>query len=441
MALYVGPRFREATGNRSMMMEMLRCAVVLACGLALSSGARAESVFSNVQPAAVSAGSPVTARFEAVPLDNAEALKPFYALLKRAGEKQAQVRIAYYGDSHTAPDLITGRLRHGLQSAFGEAGIGFVPAAKPWPYHRHSLVEYVESKGFTGVRISRSVRGGKLGLFGAALKVTGKRPAIARLRTHGYAGETGNSTDLTLYYLKQPRGGRVSIAVDGKRITQLSTAGKPDEAGYLAFSAPLGTHEIELRTQGDGPVTLFGLTLDQKGPGVILDTLGIPGARAKFHLLWDEPLYREHLLRRNPDLVVLSYGTNEAGDKDLSPADYEQTLRRTVLRIKSYLPSVSCLLVGPTDRPELAEDGTLHTRDQLYGIVAVQRRLAHELGCAFFDVAQSMGGPMSIVRLAQQSPPLATRDHVHLTMKGYEALGDALLESLMMGYRALDPRR
>jgi len=43
--------------------------------------------------------------------------------------------------------------------------------------------------------------------------------------------------------------------------------------------------------------------------------------------------------------------------------------------------------------------------------------------------------------LAQQSPPLATRDHVHLTMKGYEALGDALLESLMMGYRALDPRR
>lgn len=421
---------------------MLRRAVVLAGILGLSSvvhGVRAESVLSNVQPAAVLGSAPSAApaspRFEPVSLDNPVALAPFYALLTRAGQKQAQVRIAYYGDSHTAPDLITARVRHGLQSEFGEAGIGFVSAAKPWPYHRHSMVEYVESKGFTGVRISRSVRSGKLGLLGAALKATGKRPATVRLRTHNYASEKGHTNQLTLYYLKQPRGGRVRVLVDGKPVS-LSTAGKLEEAGYLQLDAPLGPHELELKTQGDGPVTLFGFTLDQKGPGVILDTLGIPGARAKFHLLWDEPLYREHLLKRNPDLVVLAYGTNEAGDEDLSPADYEQTLRRTVLRIKSYLPSVSCLLVGPTDRPEQAEDGTLHTRDQLYGIVAVQRRLARELGCAFFDVAQSMGGPMSIVRLAAQSPALATRDHVHLTMKGYEALGEALLESLLAGYRA-----
>jgi lysophospholipase L1-like esterase len=273
-------------------------------------------------------------------------------------------------------------------------------------------------------------------LFGAALKASGKKPAVALLRTRGYAGQSGHVSELTLYYLKQPGGGHVRVMVDGKRMALLSTAGKSEEAGYLALSAPLGQHEIELKTQGDGPVTLFGLTLDQKGPGVIVDTLGIPGARAKFHLLWDEPLYREHLLKRNPDLVVLAYGTNEAGDEDLSPSDYEQTLRRTVLRIKGYLPHVSCLLVGPTDRPEQAEDGSLHTRDQLYGIVAVQRRLAKELGCAFFDVAQAMGGPMSIVRLAAQTPPLAKRDYVHLTSPGYEALGDALLESLLVSYGA-----
>lgn len=398
--------------------------------------AHSEPALTQLQPAAVASGAPVSTCFEPVPLDNARALKPFYALLQRVAARQAQVRIAYYGDSHTAPDLITARVRHGLQSAFGEAGIGFVTAAKPWPYHRHSMLEYAESKGFTGRRISRSVRGGKLGLFGAALETKGKKPAVALLRTHGYAGESGHVSELTLYYLKQPSGGRVRIMIDGKRVALQSTAGKSDEPGYLQLSAPLGAHEIELRTMGDGPVTLFGLTLDQKGPGVILDTLGIPGARAKFHLLWDEPLYREHLLKRNPDLVVLAYGTNEAGDEDLSAADYEQTLRRTVQRIKSYLPSVSCLLVGPTDRPERADDGTIRTRDQLYGIVAVQRRLASELGCAFFDVAQSMGGPMSIVRLAAQSPPLASRDHVHLTMKGYEALGDALLESLLQPYRA-----
>ena len=46
--------------------------------------------------------------------------------------------------------------------------------------------------------------------------------------------------------------------------------------------------------------------------------------------------------------------------------------------------------------------------------------------------------PDTIVRLAAQTPPLAKRDYVHLTSPGYEALGDALLESLMVSYGAAE---
>lgn len=377
--------------------------------------------------------------FVSLPLENERALEPFFKALK-AANKQHKVRVAFYGDSHTAPDLITSRLRAALQPRFGEAGAGFMLPAKPWKYHRHGQLEYVESKGFVGTRISKSVREGKFGLLGAALTIKGKKRGTALLKLRADLPASGKASDIELYYLKQPNGGRVRFSVDGKRIALISTALKPgvkpqSEAGYQRVHVEEGLHEIALETQGDGPVTLFGLTLEQEGGGVVVDTLGIPGARAKFHSLWNEPLYREHLQRRSPELFVLAYGTNEAGDEDLSLRDYEQTVRETVRRIQGYLPRASCLLVGPTDRPERQEDGTLAPRAAISAITEVQRKLASELNCAFFDVLKAMGGPMSIVRLTQHDPPLAQRDYVHLNQRGYELLGDALAESLLRAAR------
>jgi lysophospholipase L1-like esterase len=356
----------------------------------------------------------------------------FFASLKRAAGKQGQARVVFYGDSHTAPDLITGRLRQSLQAEFGDAGPGFIMPGKPFPHHHHTLVEYSTTKGLTGLRINRSVREGKFGLFGAALKA--KKAVTVHLRTRRYGKASGHASELELYYLKQPGGGRVQLLVDGKPLAPVSSKSQVVAGGYQRYHVPDGLHAIDLRTS-EGPVTLLGLTLERKQPGVIVDTLGIPGARAKFHLLWDEELYSEQLKKREPDLVVLAYGTNEAGDEDLSLSDYEQTLRKTVARIKGLTPKASCLLLGPTDRPEKLDDGSWVPRAALHSVNTLQRKIAAELGCAFVDVQAAMGGPMSIMRLGQVDPPYAARDFVHLTMRGYEALGDALHSALMDAYR------
>jgi lysophospholipase L1-like esterase len=132
----------------------------------------------------------------------------------------------------------------------------------------------------------------------------------------------------------------------------------------------------------------------------------------------------------------MAYGTNECGDEDLSLSDYEHTLRKTLTRLRGLTPHASCLLLGPTDRPEKLEDGRWAPRAAVLSINALQRKVAGELGCAFVDVQAAMGGPMSIIRLAGVDPPYAARDFVHLTMRGYEALGDALHAALLRAYRA-----
>ena len=62
---------------------------------------------------------------------------------------------------------------------------------------------------------------------------------------------------------------------------------------------------------------LFGWVAEN-ATGVTYETLGINGAQASIVLDWNEPVLKSNIERRNPSLIVLAYGTNEAGRKDLT---------------------------------------------------------------------------------------------------------------------------
>jgi lysophospholipase L1-like esterase len=236
-----------------------------------------------------------------------------------------------------------------------------------------------------------------------------------------------------------PHRGALDVLIDGKKAAHVRTSGPARGAGYATVELPAGARRVELRTLGDGPIRLFGASLEKPGPGVILDTLGIPGSRAKYQLLWDDALYREHLAHRRPDLVALAYGTNESGD-DSPIEQYEAEVRQVVKRIREVAPDAACLLIGPSDRPVRLPSGALTEHTERYAhrprtaqIVDAQRRVARELGCGFFDVVAFMGGPLSMVRWVHHSPALGTPDYVHFTRVGYERLGEVLFEAMLEG--------
>ena len=80
------------------------------------------------------------------------------------------------------------------------------------------------------------------------------------------------------------------------------------------------------------------------------------------HLYWDDAVYREHLARRRPDLLVLAYGTNESGDDDVPLDAYEERLPHVLTRTREVARGASCLLIGPSDRPLRNDDGTFADR-------------------------------------------------------------------------------
>ncbi|HEY8430267.1 MAG TPA: GDSL-type esterase/lipase family protein [Sandaracinaceae bacterium] len=362
------------------------------------------------------------------------ALAPLYRALRRAEAGEGQARILFYGASHVAADYFTNVVRTRLQERFGDAGHGFILPARPWRYYRHlGGVSVESSRRWEARRITASSREVEpLGLAGVAVESSSP--------TDWGRIDTGSQTAsrFEIFYWRQPRGGAFDVYLDGRRVRRISTAAEEPGPDYAVVTAEDARHVLEVRVRGNGPVRLFGVSIEREVPGVIVDTLGINGARASSHLLWDEALHTEHLRRRAPDLVVLAYGTNESGDDDHPIEDYEATLRSVVARVRGTVPDAACMLIGPSDRPLRQPDGAFVERPRTQQIIEVQRRVSRDFGCAFFDLVAFGGGPLHMVQWAAAEPPFAQTDYVHYTARGYLRLGEVLHAAIMRGWEAAE---
>ncbi len=85
-----------------------------------------------------------------------------------------------------------------------------------------------------------------------------------------------------------------------------------------------------------GPVRLFGITAEKAGPGVVYDSLGLNGASITvLTRMFNQDHWAEELRHRNPDLVVINYGTNEADFAAFVDKQYEKELREAIRRVRA----------------------------------------------------------------------------------------------------------
>ena len=248
-------------------------------------------------------------------------LDRFYAALWRTerGEPLAITRILHYGDSPTTADLITGDTRQLLQKRFGDAGHGFTLIGKPWAWYGHRGVD-LSSHGWQMDPGTRwDLRNGLFGLGGVAFT--------------GGAGGTGafsrvtlrdpTQTRLEVWFLRQPNGGDIAISSGGQPIGSIATGAPSRAAGFETFDLKPGTGTLDFSTEG--PVRLFGITLEKRKTGVVYDSVGLNGASVSMlALIFNESHWAEELRHRNPDLVVLNYGTNESGFAAFLTREYEK---------------------------------------------------------------------------------------------------------------------
>jgi len=365
------------------------------------------------------------------------ALDAFRTAMGRAARRKGQVRIAFYGASHTAADLWTGELRRLLQDRVGDAGHGFVfPVRWNVGYRHQDLV--VESSAGWRVDRHRASSASVSDLGVAGLAMTSNDPLeYALVRTTRDSPYGALASRVTLWFRTDVAGGDVAVDIDGKVsivTTRAAAAGVKSRTWSLHDEA----HTIRFSPVGNGVVTLFGLALDRGVPGAIVDQLGIPGMRAEIVLHWNEAIWKQMLHDRAPDLVVLAYGTNDVGDVDEPAEVYASTWRQVLGRVRNALPGAACLIVGPTDRLGKDGEGNRRTMPRTPSVIATQQQVAAEFGCGHWDAQATMGGPGAMVDW--QRAGLAAADDVHLKRDGYGWLAELLAYALLREPGAAQPQ-
>ena len=367
-------------------------------------------------------------------LEGYAALKRFFESLARleSGAATGDVKVLQFGDSHTAADYETGPIRRALQARFGDGGRGFVGIGHVYPHYVQEGLRVGSTKDFPSER-GRWVKGkfvgdGLYGLGGASI-------ATSQHGARAWAELTTKAPKIELSYLEQPRGGSFDVFVDGAKVTRVTTNGRGVASGFQSFDVADAPHHVEVRAVGDGDVRLFGMTLDRPLVGITLDALGINGARATTALQWNEGHLAEQLRHRAPDLVVLAYGTNEAGD-DTTPATYERQLVDLLGRIARAVPTAACLIMGPPDRATRVPERGWATMPKLLEVIETQQRVARAAGCAYYNQFAAMGGEGSIAAWANEPNSRATKDHVHLTRDGYAFLANTFAADVIRAYGA-----
>lgn len=368
-------------------------------------------------------------------IENERALEPFHEQLERLAtghDSDGKVRILVYGASHTQGDVFTSYMRYYLQSRFGNGGLGFVPLVKLNDWHR-MLGAYIEEEGFRMQQAHHNAPvHGRLGLLGAA-SLGFARDATLRIAPRNTTDEALAASEYEVSYGAERGGGDIILLVNQVPQMQLSGRAKGIEDRFFRFRMSPGWHEISVRPAGNGNIRVYGVTVERQEPGIVIDTLGIGGARAASMLTWDEAAWIGQVKHRDPALYILAFGTNEASASKDVDNSYRTKLEELLHRFKRAAPSASCLLVGPFDFPVESPQGYT-TRTRLLEIIATQRELAAQHGCGFWDGFRFMGGPGSMHQWVVASPSLASADHIHLNHRGYVRMGMGLADSLMRAY-------
>ena len=419
-------------------------------------------------------------------IQNPNALLAFYQKLYQLEQtKQGKINIVHIGDSHIQADLFTAKIRTQFQKVYGNGGFGFTFPYSIAKTNNSAPIRYSASGNFKSFRNLYADANRPVGLSGFSMETTSKDFAIQlnvndaqynftklkvitpqnvnlfdvsvsnksivierkvpkkithKVKPGEVLGGIADKYNVSLKALKKANGLKSDMIRDGKVLkiptkgTQSKTTTKteyiPIELESSLFSndytseTPLDKIAIVPNQEIDD-FALNGLVLENDNLGVIYHSIGVNGAKASDYNKFR--LFNEQLPVLNPDLVIISLGTNESFDKQ-SGEQYFADLDQMIQGIKEKNPQACVLVMTPP--PSVLHRKYKNTFIEKYADFIEDN--AHVKNYAVWDLLQVFGGNKFIHRNLAKG--YMARDKVHYSKAGYEKQGDLFFEAFLKSY-------
>jgi LysM repeat protein/lysophospholipase L1-like esterase len=182
------------------------------------------------------------------------------------------------------------------------------------------------------------------------------------------------------------------------------------------------------RTDGkSGQTRIYGISLENRAQsGLLYHAIGVNGVT--YYHYNEAPEFWEQLPFLEPDLIIVSLGTNETAISSFKPTSFSEQVRAFAEKLKALPGNIPVLLTTPADalRSRRYDNPAIKVAGEIISETAASN------GFTVWDLYDVMGGAGSIKQW--RSAQLTARDYLHFTKMGYELQGELLFKALMQAY-------
>lgn len=341
----------------------------------------------------------------------------FYDKLSKSSSNT--ISILHIGDSHLQADIATGKTRMLLQEKYGNAGRGIIIPFKlaktnePFDYSIKCSGSYSYSSlmkrpwqtklKLTGASISPSSE-----KFNLTISTNSKNTPIQEFKTLRIHVDG----DL---YIDDVKVNNKTLELDEDYFIEES---QPDHTDII-FKNPHTSAQLSLSSSGR--LTIFGVSLLTNTNGVIYNVIGNNGAAYdSYNRMGD---MGQDCSIFNPDLIIISLGTNEAFGS-ISDENFYNSIAKFVDDMRNFNENACILLTTPM---ECQKNGRINSNIKRLRDVIIQYAATNNIAVYdFYEIAGGYGASQK-----WYSNKLMGGDKIHNTSKGYNLHGTLLYDALI----------
>lgn len=327
----------------------------------------------------------------------------------------------HIGDSHIQADINTGTMRKRFQEIYGDAGRGLIV-----PFKLAGTNEPVDytikcSSPYTKSVVMRRPWSTKMGFTGISI-----HPDIQKFT---FSLRLPDNCD----YLTILGEGEIEVSSVESNSVPIKFEDEETEGGTFV-SLDSSCNELDLNLHGED-ANIFGFDLRNDNHGVVYSAIGNNGAAyATYNGITN---FGNSIAVLEPDLIIISLGTNEAYGK-FNKEEFKSQVDRLLRGVKEGNSDAAILLVTPSEcQKSIYSKKTKKGRRTKKYVVNEHIREVREalkecgkrLQVPVYDFFMVAGGENSSEKWFDAK--LLSMDKIHRTWKGYEVEGSLFFDALL----------
>ncbi len=344
----------------------------------------------------------------------------FASLLIDTKNGKRKLQILHIGDSHIQADIFTGETRSLLAKWLNDRhpSRGFIFPYQLARTNNPSDYSITSTAIWERIRANSPASNLNLGVSGISIVSHDAKPEISvRL-----LNEWPKSWKFDLVKVFYHTVGGATIPYPHSNFEALSLG---DGYVYFKLHEPTDSITISFITEEgrEAQIEVNGFELNNSRSKLTYHATGVNGADVGTFLKSEN--FSRMLSQINPNVVIISLGTNDVYGNGFNQKAFERNLTTLVKNVKSALQNPIIILTTPGDHlvnREIRNPSLLKVNMAIHDV-------AKELSCGVWDFYQVMGGDQSVNQWAAKG--LMSNDMLHLSPQGYKLQGQLLFEAII----------